>query len=178
MQFPLLSKCAHFQKLIPTTGDENIEIHIHDIPGGAKAFEICAKFCYGMIVTLNAYNVIAARCAAEYLEMNETVDKGNLIYKIDVFFTVQFKRATEVWRSRCAGRSLWSTHTAIERSISVSTGGRSTISEQKQESATTVILALVKCMTMYQLCSQIKKKGHVSATSAWPCISFCFELAL
>ena len=48
---------------------------------------------------------------------------------------------------------------AIERSISVSTGGRSTISEQKQESATTVILALVKCMTMYQLCSQIKKKA-------------------
>uniref|UniRef100_A0A0D9VQY6 NPH3 domain-containing protein n=1 Tax=Leersia perrieri TaxID=77586 RepID=A0A0D9VQY6_9ORYZ len=84
-KFPLLSKCARFQKMIPTTGDENIEILIHDIPGGAKAFEICAKFCYGMIVTLNAYNVIAARCAAEYLEMNETVDKGNLIYKIDVF---------------------------------------------------------------------------------------------
>ncbi|KAL5210767.1 hypothetical protein ABZP36_006390 [Zizania latifolia] len=84
-KFPLLSKCARFQKMIPTTGDENIEIHIHDIPGGAKAFEICAKFCYGMIVTLNAYNVIAARCAAEYLEMHETVDKGNLIYKIDVF---------------------------------------------------------------------------------------------
>uniref|UniRef100_A0A0E0KA96 NPH3 domain-containing protein n=1 Tax=Oryza punctata TaxID=4537 RepID=A0A0E0KA96_ORYPU len=84
-KFPLLSKCARFQKMIPTTGDENIEIHIHDIPGGAKAFEICAKFCYGMIVTLNAYNVIAARCAAEYLEMHETVDKGNLIYKVDVF---------------------------------------------------------------------------------------------
>src|SRR4051812_43071135 len=81
MQFPLLSKCARFQKLIPTTGDENIEIPIHDIPGGPKAFEICAKFCYGMVVTLNAYNVVAARCAAEYLEMNETVDKGNLIYK-------------------------------------------------------------------------------------------------
>ncbi|KAG8073942.1 hypothetical protein GUJ93_ZPchr0006g44686 [Zizania palustris] len=71
--------------MIPTTGDESIEIHIHDIPGGSKAFEICAKFCYGMVVTLNAYNVIAARCAAEYLEMHETVDKGNLVYKIDVF---------------------------------------------------------------------------------------------
>ncbi|KAG8097592.1 hypothetical protein GUJ93_ZPchr0013g35804 [Zizania palustris] len=40
-----------------------------------------------MIVTLNAYNVLAARCAAEYLEMFETIDKGNLIYKIDVFLT-------------------------------------------------------------------------------------------
>lgn len=93
MQFPLLSKCARFQKLIPTTGDENIDIQIHDIPGGAKAFEICAKFCYGMIVTLNAYNVIAARCAAEYLEMNETVDKGNMIYKIDVFLSSSIFRS-------------------------------------------------------------------------------------
>lgn len=92
-KFPLLSKCARFQKLIPTTGDENIEIHIHDIPGGPKAFEICAKFCYGMVVTLNAYNVVAARCAAEYLEMNETVDKGNLIYKIDVFLSSSIFRS-------------------------------------------------------------------------------------
>ncbi|VAI08594.1 unnamed protein product [Triticum turgidum subsp. durum] len=92
-KFPLLSKCARFQKLIPTTGDENIDIHIHDIPGGPKAFEICAKFCYGMVVTLNAYNVVAARCAAEYLEMNETVDKGNLIYKIDVFLSSSIFRS-------------------------------------------------------------------------------------
>ncbi|KAF2287283.1 hypothetical protein GH714_039535 [Hevea brasiliensis] len=40
-----------------------------------KAFEICAKFCYGMTVTLNAYNVVAARCAAEYLEMAEDIDR-------------------------------------------------------------------------------------------------------
>lgn len=38
-----------------------------------------------MTVTLNASNVVAARCAAEYLEMYETVEKGNLIYKIEVF---------------------------------------------------------------------------------------------
>ncbi|KAJ4826673.1 hypothetical protein Tsubulata_001561 [Turnera subulata] len=38
-----------------------------------------------MTVTLNAYNVVAARCAAEYLEMYETIEKGNLIYKIEVF---------------------------------------------------------------------------------------------
>lgn len=68
-----------------TNEDNNDEIDISEIPGGSAAFEICAKFCYGMIVTLNAYNVVMARCAAEYLEMNETVDKGNLIYKIEVF---------------------------------------------------------------------------------------------
>ncbi|VFQ72068.1 unnamed protein product [Cuscuta campestris] len=34
---------------------------------------------------MNAHNVISARCAAEYLEMRENVEKGNLIHKIDVF---------------------------------------------------------------------------------------------
>lgn len=86
LQFPLLSKSSKLQKLVASTNEVNgDEIHIHDIPGGPTAFEICAKFCYSMTVTLNAYNVVAARCAAEYLGMHETVEKGNLIYKIDVF---------------------------------------------------------------------------------------------
>lgn len=87
-KFPLLSKSSRLQRLIASSNEESSdEVDISDIPGGSSAFEICAKFCYGMIVTLNAYNVLAARCAAEYLEMFETVDKGNLIYKIDVFLT-------------------------------------------------------------------------------------------
>ncbi|KAL0395826.1 UNVERIFIED_CONTAM: BTB/POZ domain-containing protein NPY2 [Sesamum calycinum] len=91
-KFPLLSKSSQLQKLVAGTSD-NDEIDIHDIPGGPAAFEICAKFCYGMVVTLNAYNVVVARCAAEYLEMFETVEKGNLIYKIDVFLTSSIFRS-------------------------------------------------------------------------------------
>lgn len=92
-QFPLLSKSSRLQTLVASTNDEsNDEVDISDIPGGPAAFEICAKFCYGMIVTLNAYNVLAARCAAEYLEMFETIDKGNLIYKIDVFLSASIFR--------------------------------------------------------------------------------------
>lgn len=87
LQFPLLSKSSRLQRLVSANNDENDEIQIDDIPGGAAAFEICAKFCYGMTVTLNPYNVIAARCAAEYLEMHETTEKGNLIYKIEVFLS-------------------------------------------------------------------------------------------
>ncbi|XP_031253446.1 BTB/POZ domain-containing protein NPY5-like [Pistacia vera] len=93
-KFPLLSRSARLQKLVATTNDDNSdEINIQDIPGGPAAFEICAKFCYGMTVTLNAYNVVAARCAAEYLEMFETVEKGNLIYKIDVFLSSSIFRS-------------------------------------------------------------------------------------
>ncbi|KAK8613586.1 hypothetical protein V6N13_101344 [Hibiscus sabdariffa] len=85
-KFPLLSKSSSLQKLIANGDEENgDEIQISDIPGGPVAFEICVKFCYGIAITLNAYNVITARCAAEYLGMHETIEKGNLIYKIDAF---------------------------------------------------------------------------------------------
>lgn len=86
MQFPLLSKSNGLQKLVSKANEEDSnEINLSDFPGGPKTFEICAKFCYGMTVTLNPYNVVAARCGAEYLEMTEDVDRGNLIFKIEVF---------------------------------------------------------------------------------------------
>ncbi|GMI74596.1 NAKED PINS IN YUC MUTANTS 2, MAB4/ENP/NPY1-LIKE 3 [Hibiscus trionum] len=85
-KFPLLSKSAHLQILVASGVEENCdEVQISDIPGGPVAFEICAKFCYGMTINLNAYNVVATRCAAEYLGMYETIEKGNLIHKIDIF---------------------------------------------------------------------------------------------
>ena len=94
LQFPLLSKSAHLQQLVTAgTGEHNDEVYIPEIPGGSAAFEICAKFCYGMTVTLNAYNVVAARCAAEYLGMHETIEKGNLTYKIDVFLSSSIFRS-------------------------------------------------------------------------------------
>ncbi|XP_014514622.1 BTB/POZ domain-containing protein NPY2 [Vigna radiata var. radiata] len=93
-KFPLLSKSSHLQTLISLNNEENLdEVQISDIPGGATTFEICAKFCYGMTVTLNAYNVIATRCAAEYLGMHETIEKGNLVYKIDVFLSSSIFRS-------------------------------------------------------------------------------------
>ncbi|XP_054797017.1 LOW QUALITY PROTEIN: BTB/POZ domain-containing protein NPY1-like [Prosopis cineraria] len=93
-KFPLLSKSNQLQKLVSKADEENSdEIYIADFPGGPKAFEICAKFCYGITVTLNAYNVVAARCAAEYLEMTEDIDKGNLIFKIEVFLNSSIFRS-------------------------------------------------------------------------------------
>lgn len=85
-KFPLLSKSSQLQQLVGGATEQGTsEVTITDFPGGPAAFEICAKFCYSMVVTLNAHNVIAARCAAEYLGMHEAAEKGNLVYKIDVF---------------------------------------------------------------------------------------------
>nr|GMC46429.1 BTB/POZ domain-containing protein NPY1 [Ipomoea batatas] len=87
-KFPLLSKSNRLQKLLSRESEQSSDaIQLVDFPGGPKTFEICAKFCYGITVTLNPYNVVAARCAAEYLEMTEDVDRGNLIFKIEVFLT-------------------------------------------------------------------------------------------
>lgn len=82
-KFPILSKCGRLQKSVAEACDDTIKIQ--DIPGGAGVFELCAKFCYGITITLNAYNVVSVRCAAEYLGMTENIDKGNLIFKLDVF---------------------------------------------------------------------------------------------
>ncbi|KAL2519604.1 BTB/POZ domain-containing protein [Abeliophyllum distichum] len=87
-KFPLLSKCLCLQRLCsgsPESSQHQI-VQLPDFPGGVEAFELCAKFCYGITITLSAYNIVSVRCAAEYLQMTEDVEKGNLIYKIEVFF--------------------------------------------------------------------------------------------
>ncbi|KAB2052947.1 hypothetical protein ES319_A12G154400v1 [Gossypium barbadense] len=87
-KFPLLSKCMRLQRICsesPETLQPQI-IQLPDFPGGIEAFEFCAKFCYGITITLSAYNIVAVQCAAEYFQMTEDVEKGNLVYKVEVFF--------------------------------------------------------------------------------------------
>ncbi|KAK9276411.1 hypothetical protein L1049_005944 [Liquidambar formosana] len=87
-KFPLLSKCLRLQRICsesPESSQHQI-VQLPDFPGGIEAFELCAKFCYGITITLSAFNIVSTRCAAEYLQMTEDVEKGNLIYKLEVFF--------------------------------------------------------------------------------------------
>ncbi|OVA20811.1 NPH3 domain [Macleaya cordata] len=89
-KFPLLSKCLHLQRLCSECSDsskpsQELVIQLLDFPSGIEAFEICAKFCYGITITLSALNIVSVRCAAEYLQMKEDVDKGNLISKLEAF---------------------------------------------------------------------------------------------
>ncbi|KAK9052722.1 hypothetical protein SSX86_029352 [Deinandra increscens subsp. villosa] len=88
-KFPLLSKCLKLQRLCSENPESsNLQtIELPDFPGGIDAFELCVKFCYGITVTLSAYNIVPARCAAKYLQMTEDLEKGNLVHKLEVFFT-------------------------------------------------------------------------------------------
>lgn len=88
-KFPLLSRSGRLNQLLVFSESAGKDyIKLDDIPGGEKAFELVAKFCYGASVDLTATNVAALRCAAEYLEMTEDLEEGNLISKTEIFLGV------------------------------------------------------------------------------------------
>ncbi|PRQ58796.1 putative SKP1/BTB/POZ domain, NPH3 domain-containing protein [Rosa chinensis] len=87
-KFPLLSRSGLLEDIIaefPSEDEYKCSLQLHDIPGGAKAFLLVAKFCYGVRFELNALNVVIVRCAAEYLRMNEDYGEGNLIRQAEDF---------------------------------------------------------------------------------------------
>ncbi|BFG28195.1 hypothetical protein CerSpe_144690 [Prunus speciosa] len=86
-KFPLLSRSGIMERLISeaSEGEEECVINIPDIPGGAKTFELVAKFCYGVKFELTASNVVYLRCAAEHLEMTEEYGEDNLITQTEAF---------------------------------------------------------------------------------------------
>lgn len=70
LQFPLLSRSGYLEKIIGelTSIDGNgCLLQLNQLPGGAKSFELVAKFCYGVKFELTSMNVVSLRCAAEYL---------------------------------------------------------------------------------------------------------------
>uniref|UniRef100_A0A5B7B9B6 Putative BZIP domain class transcription factor n=1 Tax=Davidia involucrata TaxID=16924 RepID=A0A5B7B9B6_DAVIN len=87
-KFPLLSRSGVMERLIAEASEEgegDCVINLPDIPGGAKTFELVAKFCYGVKLELTASNVVYLWCAAEHLEMTEEYGEGNLISQTELF---------------------------------------------------------------------------------------------
>ncbi|XP_040384483.1 BTB/POZ domain-containing protein At5g03250-like [Oryza brachyantha] len=89
-KFPLLSRSGVLQRMIseyqaPEEGGGMCTLQLDDIPGGAKAFELAARFCYDVKIELNALNVVCLRCAAEYLRMTDDYAEGNLITQAESF---------------------------------------------------------------------------------------------
>ncbi|KAG7028021.1 BTB/POZ domain-containing protein [Cucurbita argyrosperma subsp. argyrosperma] len=97
-KFPLLSKSGFLEKLIeqlPSEDGSGRVLKLHDIPGGAKAFELVAKFCYDVKIELTSLNIVSLRCAAEYLQMTEDYGEGNLISQTEVFLNEVFGNWTD-----------------------------------------------------------------------------------
>ncbi|KAL3515499.1 hypothetical protein ACH5RR_022401 [Cinchona calisaya] len=86
-KYPLLSRSGKMNRIIYESREDLNNIVLDDLPGGPEAFELAAKFCYGIAVDLTATNISGLRCAAEYLEMTEDLEEGNLIFKTEAFLS-------------------------------------------------------------------------------------------
>lgn len=61
-----------FGKSSGATG--KLKVIFHDFPGGAEGFELMLRFCYNNGATdITPSNLFLTRCAAEFMEMNESV---------------------------------------------------------------------------------------------------------
>ncbi|KAL6637931.1 hypothetical protein ACP70R_025503 [Stipagrostis hirtigluma subsp. patula] len=70
--------------------DEEADVHrirLPDFPGGAEAFELAAKFCYGVKLDLTPATAAPLRCAAERLGMTDDHSDDNLISRADRFIS-------------------------------------------------------------------------------------------
>ncbi|KEH38919.1 putative SKP1/BTB/POZ domain, NPH3 domain-containing protein [Medicago truncatula] len=88
-KFPLVSRCGKIARTYEdskNTYEKNLTVVLEEFPGGPETFLIVAKFCYGFRVELTAKNVVLVHCAAEYLEMTDEYEEGNLLTKSESFF--------------------------------------------------------------------------------------------
>lgn len=88
-KFPLLARSGRIRKLAEELNESdslaNPVLEFSNFPGGPDAFELAAKFCYGMNFDITTSNVAHLRCAAEYLEMAEEYGEDNLIVRSEAF---------------------------------------------------------------------------------------------
>ncbi|GMH31015.1 hypothetical protein Nepgr_032858 [Nepenthes gracilis] len=85
-KLPLISRIGRIRKLLQEGKDSKItRISLPFLPGGAEAFELAAKFCYGINVEITLSNVATLRCVAHFLEMTEEYAEKNLEAMAEAF---------------------------------------------------------------------------------------------
>ncbi|KAL3694169.1 hypothetical protein R1sor_007820 [Riccia sorocarpa] len=87
-KFPLISRCGKIRMLVVEAGDADVaQMELANVPGGPEAFDMAARFCYGINFEITPANVAVLRCVAEYLEMTEEFGEGNLVARTEAFLT-------------------------------------------------------------------------------------------
>ncbi|KAM7501275.1 hypothetical protein LguiB_000179 [Lonicera macranthoides] len=86
LQFPLVSRSGRIRKLLLESKDSKISrLTLPMVPGGPEAFELAAKFCYGVNIEITLSNIAKLRCAAHFLEMTEELAEKNLEMRTEVY---------------------------------------------------------------------------------------------
>lgn len=86
-QFPLVSRSGRIRKLLVESKDTKNTYHLNlpGVPGGSEAFELAAKFCYGVVLQFTSSNIASLRCVAHYLEMTEELSEKNLEVRTEAY---------------------------------------------------------------------------------------------
>ncbi|KAE8676764.1 BTB/POZ domain-containing protein [Hibiscus syriacus] len=85
-KFPQVSWSGRIRKLLVDAKDAKISrINLSYFPGGPEAFELVAKFCYGIDVEITLLNVAVLRCVSRYLEMGEEFAEKNLEARTEAY---------------------------------------------------------------------------------------------
>ncbi|KZV21540.1 BTB/POZ domain-containing protein-like [Dorcoceras hygrometricum] len=85
-KFPLVSRSGRIRKLLLEAKDSKVSrLNLSGVPGGSQAFELAAKFCYGVNIEITVTNVAILRCTAHFLEMVEEFSEKNLESKTEVY---------------------------------------------------------------------------------------------
>lgn len=88
LQLPLASTCGYIRKQVSgINGSKVTHIDLTGMPGGAAAFELVTKFCYGESFEITDDSVAMLRCAAEHLEMTDDDGSrgGNLAGRTEAY---------------------------------------------------------------------------------------------
>ncbi|KAK9726252.1 hypothetical protein RND81_05G202100 [Saponaria officinalis] len=85
-KFPLVSRSGRIRKhMLEAKDSKACRITFPSVPGGSEAFELAAKFCYGINVEISLSNVAMLRCAAHFLEMTEDYADKNLETRTETY---------------------------------------------------------------------------------------------
>ncbi|PHT94280.1 hypothetical protein T459_02162 [Capsicum annuum] len=76
--FPLVSRSGTIRKLLLEAKDTKLSrIYLTGLPGRSNAFELAAKFCYGVNIEITISNLALLKCVARFMEMTEDIFKKN-----------------------------------------------------------------------------------------------------
>ncbi|PWA74745.1 BTB/POZ domain-containing protein [Artemisia annua] len=85
-KFPLVSKSGRIRKMLMEVKDSKVlRLNLHNVPGGSEAFELAAKFSYGINIEINLSNVAKLHCTSHFLEMTEEYADKNLETRTETF---------------------------------------------------------------------------------------------
>ncbi|CAH9102319.1 unnamed protein product [Cuscuta europaea] len=87
-KFPLVSQSGKIRKMVAEANNNpsnHIELELNHLPGGAEAFQLAVKFCYGMNFEITTANVAHLRCVAEYLEMDDDYSEESLVSRTETY---------------------------------------------------------------------------------------------